>query len=445
MVATSNIGLSADQPGADSPVLQELNRLHQGGLSAMPAPLGKTISALGVLQSLTGQQQSDLQGIRGQEYVSQINSLMQSPEYQKLTDADKAEAIKKVQTIVDTQTNIKYAASNDLQQTDQGGIELNHTQQDAQYKLQAANAYQHSDGAAYHALISKLPPAQQVTVADEIRAAFGDTVYGKQDSAAAQVIKSMQPPVAGLDAGQVGAVNYVNNPSSFQNRRLFEQSNPDRDPIYDLPDEQARQVLLARSQSVDGQSTPLAKYIKDAPWYKSYAVQESAYFDAHPQPAQVGAIQNPLMSPTQKAAAAQLDQLTTPSDKSAFYNTPAGQDLQNFYKSLSQVNAQKLERMGATAGQVAVAQQASAFQSQDITKAIAAIANGTAGTAAAFKSGSSSRRISAGAKRAGASLGQVSKPRGSSSKVRSVSFHAPSGGKLGIIARPPSYKVSKTV
>lgn len=402
---------------ANNPALQELIRLNSQGLSAVPAPLGTTVSSLGVLQNLTPDQQSELQGIRGKAYNTQIAQLINSPEYQALSDADKAEAIKKTQALVDAQTSLNYSVTHSLSQTNQGGIGQTTTQKNDQLKLQAAQAYASQDGAGFYSHLSQIPSSQQTAVSNEIKAAFGDTVYGKQPGAANQVIKSLQPAIVGPDAGQVGAANYVNNFAGFQNKRSFEvgpdpshPNNPDHDPIYDLTDDQAKEVLLARSQSVDGQSTPLAKTIKNEDWYKAYAPKETAYFDNHPQPLLPGQVQNPLMSDAQKEEAAAVAALPTSAERYAYYQTPAGKDLQSFYNALNSVDATKLQTLGATQNEVAIAQLAQQNQSSDVAKATAAIANGTQNSGNVFYSGGS-HRISSGARRASAKLGKVSHAR----------------------------------
>lgn len=421
LVAQPPFAAQVPQPGSDSPALAEVTRLSDLGLSADPAPLGKNISSLGVQQNLTPQQQSDLQGIRGKAYDEQVQALIKSPEYQALSDANKAEMIKKVQTIVDTQTSLKYAATQNLTQSNQGGVEENTTQQNSQIKLQAAQAYSTGDSKSYYDLISKLPHAQQTTVADEIKAAIGDTVYGKQPTAAAQVIQGMKPAIVGPDAGQVGAASYVNNPSAFQNKRAFELNNPEHDPIYDLPDDQAKKVLLARSQSVDGQSTDLAKYIKSEDWYKAYAGKESAYFDAHPQPSQPDALKYPAMNPDQKASADYVNTLTTGAQKYAFYQTPAGKNLQSFYTAMSAVNAQKLQILGASPDEVSIAQLASQNQNSDLAKAAAAIKAGTQNSGNVF-SKSSSRHGGGGGGHSSSHGGGRTIFRPSGGSGRSVSF-----------------------
>ena len=142
-------------------------------------------------------------------------------------------------------------------------------------------------------------------------------------------------------------------------------------------------MLLARSQSVFGQSTDLAKEIKNEDWYKQYAGKESTYFTAHP-PATPNAIPSAQMSESQKTAAEYVNTLTTGAQKYAFYQTPAGKDLQNFYTAQNAVNSEKLQTIGASPIEVAVAQLAQQNQNSDLTKAAAAIAAGTQSSGQVF-------------------------------------------------------------
>ena len=406
--------LSTTSPNqSDNPAVQELVRLSTTGNPATPAPLGRTLTTLGVQQNLSPQQQSDLQGIRGKAYADNMASLVQSPEYQALSDPNKAETIKKLQALVDTRTSLTYSANNPLTQTNQGGMALNDTQKNDQIKLQAANAMQQGDGKKFFDLVSTLPRTQQGSVANEIQQALGIDLPGKTNSPAQQIIDSLTPKPSGPDQRQVSSSSYLNNWDSFLRHAQFEKYNPDREPLYNLPTTttpgsgslSAQQVMIARSQTVDGQETELARAIKALPEYKQYANQESTWIAAHP------------LTPTPGTpAAAQAPQFPGEGASKA--------DLKTYYSQMDQFNAQKLVGLGATPEEVATAQANQRIAGLAIWKS----QNGIGGSSSARSAGR--RVVSRIMKQPGPTIRSVG------SKV----VHAPSHGgtmKVSIPTRSP--------
>ena len=250
------------------------------------------------------------------------------------------------------------------------------------------------------------------------------------------------------------AMNYLNNFGNFQGRSALEhlKGQGNYDPLYDLPQTtasagpgqiSAQQVLLARAETVAGQATDLAKVIKGSTAYQEFIAQEQTYYQQHPLPSYTQGSSDvaPQMTPDEQAAAKTVGSLPLGTGaKTAFYATPAGQDLQNYYKKLDGYNGAKMVSLGATPQQVQIAQLAQQNQNSDIAKATLAIANGTQNSGRVFSSSSSSRRISAGARRAASSLGGVASrtvkaPSAVSRSVNAPSTHTASARK---VSAPPA-------
>lgn len=144
------------------------------------------------------------------------------------------------------------------------------------------------------------------------------------------------------------ANTYLKNSTLFQGEAAFQKlSGPGNyDPLYNLTGTQAQQVLYVRTLSgVEATGDPTATAIKAQPWYKQFEATDEAWYNAHPitgsstAPAPLN--QYPTMSPALSAYANYIAGLGTSAEKSAAYNTPTGQALDQYYDQLDQYNSQK--------------------------------------------------------------------------------------------------------
>ena len=334
----------ADSVQRDTPVTQELQRLHDRNLDATPSAVNKTVSAFGISQQLSPQQQSDYQQQVGGHINQNLQQLISAPEYQNLDDSAKQAAIQKLDALVRQRDSISFSASNSLSQTNLAPQDPSKRQTNEQVKLQAAKAYQDGNGAAYYAAIKGLPAQQQVQVADEIKQAFGDATAGKPLSASEQVVNGLKPAAATVLGSQQGALAHLNNFDSFVNKRNFELNSSDPQPIYKLPDKEASEALAVKAQ-LPGVSSPYISAIKAQPWYKQYASDQSAWYSRNPSNSDYvsPAGPAPVMSDQLSQFANQLAQVKAAGGSTAaYYKTPMGQQLSDFYNQTDQYDNKKL-------------------------------------------------------------------------------------------------------
>lgn len=145
------------------------------------------------------------------------------------------------------------------------------------------------------------------------------------------------------------ANDLLQNFSLFQGQQALQKLSGagNYDPLYDLSDSQAKQVLYVRAQNALGTSgDPKETAIKAQDWYKPFIQQEQQFYTAHPIPAQPN--QAPSTAPVYPTMPANLQQyaqyisgLSTPALKAQAYNTPQGQQLDQYYNQLDQYNSQK--------------------------------------------------------------------------------------------------------
>ena len=396
---------------ATDSVTKELGRLHDANLDATPSAVGKTITAFGVSQDLTPQQTSDYQKIVGSHINQGISDLIKTPEYQGLDDSAKQAAIQKLDTLIRQRDSINYSATNNLPQTDLTPGNNSDRQAKQDLKVQAANAYQDGNGAQYYKLLSQLPHAQQVTVANEIKQAFGDQVSGKPLSPTEQVVNSLKPAASTVLGTQVGAANNLNNINGFINRQQFELKGPDPQPIYQLPiaklgqnsdpSQPSVQAVLAVKALLPGEKSDYTDAIKSQPWYKQYVQASQAWYTRNPSsPDYVNpAGPSPEMSPELQAYANQIAAVKAAGGSTAaYYKTPQGQQLSQYYNSLDQYQNTKLGLVGLPAAYV---------PSTQYPGELAAV-----GSAAGGGSGGSSSSVSSAHRNARKVLASMSKPKG---------------------------------
>lgn len=142
---------------------------------------------------------------------------------------------------------------------------------------------------------------------------------------------------------------YYKNFDLFKGTQALQQlaGKGNYDPIYDLPDSQAKQALgvSAANALFPGSSSQIAVLaaIKKQPWYKDFQASRSAYYTSHPIPASAGSNQNPYpeMPSELSNLANQISQAASSADKARLYATPLGKQLDAYYAQLDQYNTQK--------------------------------------------------------------------------------------------------------
>jgi hypothetical protein len=126
------------------------------------------------------------------------------------------------------------------------------------------------------------------------------------------------------------------------------------EPLYKLPDNEAAQVIWARSVNAldpgEAHLLPTVTAIKAQPFYKNLQAAESTYYNEHPitasaTPGKGAAQPYPNMPANLSDYAKQIAAQPTPAAKAALYNTPMGKALDSYYSTLDQYNTQQTAQL----------------------------------------------------------------------------------------------------
>ena len=164
---------------------------------------------------------------------------------------------------------------------------------------------------------------------------------------------------------------YFQNPNLFQGAAAVQKQAGagNYDPIYDLTGAQAQQALYVKAMNANApasaSSDPYVQSIKAQPWYKQFSQSEQQYYTANPLPSWAVSKDSaayPEMPDNLVKYSAYIASLPSGTGaKTAAYNTPTGQQLQQYYNTLDQYNAQKQSNLLQTPVSVAATQYAPGY------------------------------------------------------------------------------------
>jgi len=261
---------------------------------------------------------------------------------------------------------------------------------------------------------------------DNIWKLSGDDLKKALQARAATGTTSKDPLDPNSSSTAANSSIYLHNFPLFEGTRAVQrlQGAGNYDPLYDLPDSYARQVLYLRTLSgVQATGDPVAASIKAQSWYRPFQAQESAYYKAHPIPASAGT-QNaagpyPEMPAELSQYADYIRSLPTSSARAQAYQTPQGQALDAYYAKLNQYNSAKQANLLGTAENVAPTRYAPGYIASPLGATSSTPVLNLGGTGSTGGSSTSQALQTSSLKRAARrTLSSVSRPKSKGAKVK---------------------------
>lgn len=305
----------------------------------------------------------------------------------------------------------------------------------------AANAAQLASQPAFAQKFARFQ--EQNGSLDPIYKLDGDTLINALQARAAVGLGNKSSLDPNAPSASTSANTYLKNFPLFQGQQAYEKLAGDGnyDPLYNLPDSQAKQVLYVRTLSgVEATGDPTATAIKAQPWYKQFETIDQAWYNAHPLPASATTTSSinssyPAMPSTLSQYATYISGLPTSSAKAQAYNTTQGQALDAYYAKLDQYNSQKQATLLGTPENVAAGSYSPGYTASPATgsaipasaaSAIAALnlpAGGSSGSGSSSSSAVEKALTTSAEHRAARKvLSSMSSPKAKHGKIRAPRF-----------------------